>query len=77
MNEITEKIYQELKKKYKRSVITKKELAQELGCTISTIDKNMQNKSKNLPLYKKISDKGNGRVIFPIQEVAIFLAVNN
>lgn len=75
MNETAQKLYKELKEKYKRSIISKKELAQELGCTVGAIDQNMKKKNNILPSHKKMSL--NGRVFFPLAEVAIFLSAKD
>lgn len=74
MNESAKEIYQELKAKYHKSAISKRELAEELGCAESTINYYIS-KGINLPNYKKLQGKGNGgKVIFPLQEVAAFLS---
>lgn len=74
MNESAKEIYQELKTKYHKSAISKRELAEELGCAESTINYYIS-KGINLPNYKKLQGKGNGgKVIFPLQEVATFLS---
>ena len=73
MNEAVKDIYQDLKIKYKKSAINKRELAIELGCSVSIINYYIT-KGINLPNYKKLSGGGNGgRVLFPLQEVALFL----
>ena len=74
MNEAEKAIYQSLKFKYNKSALSKRELAGELGCSESTINYYI-GKGINLPNYKKLHGNGNGgKVIFPLQEVAIFLA---
>lgn len=73
MNDITKEIYHSLKHKYNKSAINKKELAQELGVSLSTINNNIV-KGINLPNYKKAFGSGTGgMVIFPLHEVATFL----
>lgn len=73
MNETVREIYQELRTKYQKSAIGKKELAKELGCSVSAIDYYIA-KGINLPNYKKLAGNGNGgKVLFPLQEVALFL----
>ncbi|HRG62261.1 MAG TPA: NUMOD1 domain-containing DNA-binding protein [Burkholderiales bacterium] len=73
---MSDKIYQELKAKYHKSAISKRELAEELGCSESTINYYIS-KGINLPNYKKLQGKGNGgKVIFPLHEVAVFLSKN-
>lgn len=75
MNETNIKeIFADLKSKYNKSTLTKSELAQELGCGVSTINYYIA-RGINLPNYKKLSGNGNGgKVLFPIGEVAIFLS---
>ncbi|MCC2644784.1 MAG: hypothetical protein K0R94_562 [Burkholderiales bacterium] len=73
MNEAVRDIYQDLKVKYQKSAINKRELAQELGCSVSIINYYIA-KGINLPNYKKLAGNGNGgKVLFPLQEVALFL----
>lgn len=73
MNETAKEIYQELRSKYQKSAINKRELATELGCSVSAIDYYIS-KGINLPNYRKLTGSGNGgRVLFPLQEVALFL----
>ena len=43
MNETTKQIYQDLKIKYQKSAISKRELATELGCSVSIILKKAVN----------------------------------
>ena len=76
MNETTKTIYQELLAKYNKSSIGKVELSNELGISVSTINYYL-NRGINLPNYRKLEGKGNGgRVIFPLQELALFLTHN-
>ena len=73
MNDTTKEIYQSLKATYNKSAIDKRELASELGCSVSIINYYLA-KGINLPNYKKFTGNGNGgKVLFPLQEVAIFL----
>lgn len=64
----------DLKKKYKKTALTTKEVANELGLSVNTIRFGMK-AGKGIPKYKKV---GGGvsrqRVIFPIIDVAKFLA---
>lgn len=74
MNELTSEIYQTLKTKYQKLALSKKELAIELGCAVSTINYYLA-KGINLPNYKKLQGKGNGgKILFPLLEVAVFLS---
>lgn len=61
-----------LKTKYKKLMLSKKELAQELGISESTINLYIS-KNTNLPDYKKMTDGKNSRVMFPLINVAQFL----
>lgn len=75
MDQSIKEIYLELSNKYKKSPITKRELAQELGIGLSTINYYLA-RGINLPNYRKMTSSGskNGKVLFPIQEVALFLS---
>lgn len=72
-NPQTTLIYQDLKSRYNKASINKKELANELGCSCSTIDLYMS-KSIGLPNYKKLGNAKNSKVIFNIIDVADFLS---
>lgn len=80
MDERTQLIYQALNQKYKKQALDKKELSQELGISVSTINYYLS-RGISLPDYKKLGGKivgGNGgRVLFPISEVARYLAATN
>lgn len=72
--ELLQDTINQLKSKYKKSTLTKSELAQELGIGLSTINYYLA-RGINLPNYKKLSGNGNGgKVLFPIQELALFLS---
>jgi transcriptional antiterminator len=77
MDEKTQVIYQALSQKYKKQALDKKELSQELGISVSTVNYYLA-KGRSLPNYKKLSGEnqgGNGgRILFPISEVAKYLA---
>ena len=73
MTDETRLIYDELKSRYRRSTISKKELAHELGVSYSTID-NYLARGYGIPNYKKLGDAKNAKVIFNIVDVANFLA---
>lgn len=66
-------IYDDLKNRYKRATISKKELANELGVSLSTID-NYIHRGVGIPPYKKLGNSSNARVIFNLVDVANFLA---
>jgi len=67
-----EKLYQYLIGKYNKMVISKKELAQELGVSKSTID-HCVTKNEGVPPFKKMGNAKNARVVFNIVDVAKFL----
>jgi len=67
-----EKLYNYLIKKYKRAVISKTEMADELGVSNSTIDLYLS-KGQGLPNYKKLGKAKNAKVVFNLIDVADFL----
>lgn len=69
----TEKIYLYLSKKYKRAVINKAEMADELGVSNSTLDLYIA-KGTGLPNYKKLGKAKNAKVVFNLFDVSDFLA---
>lgn len=71
----TQVIYDYLKSKYKRITIGKKELAHELGISMSTLDLYIS-KNMGIPRYKKLGNKANSRVVFNISDLAQFLTEN-
>ena len=72
MTERTQLIYDDLRTRYKAS-LSKKNLADELDVSISTIDKYMAH-GLGVPPYKKLGKSKNAKVIFNIIDVAEFLA---
>ena len=73
MNNTVKELFHALSAKYKKSALNKRELAQEIGCSVSAINYYIS-KGINLPHYKKFGGNGNGgKVLFPIHEVAVFL----
>ncbi|BAF70796.1 helix-turn-helix transcriptional regulator [Nitratiruptor sp. SB155-2] len=73
MTEKEKFIYDNLNRKYKRIVIGKRELAYELGVSVSTID-NYICRGYGIPPYKKLGTSNNAKVVFNLVDVAIFLA---
>lgn len=73
MNQQQELIYNDLKTRYKKATLSKREMANELGVSYSTID-NYISKGYNLPNYKKLGTAANAKIIFNIVDVAEFLA---
>lgn len=68
-----DKIYQELRKKYKRMTISKSEMSNELGISNSTLDSYLA-RGTGLPNYKKLGTAKNAKVIFNLLDVAEFLS---
>jgi len=66
-------IYESLRETYGKSGLSKVELANELGLGLSTVSKFMAD-GIGLPNYRKIGSSKNSRVIFPLTDVADFLA---
>lgn len=64
--------YQRLVEKYNKSVLTKKELSEELGISVSSINSYIV-KGTGIPQYTKIGTGTKGRVLFPIENVVEFL----
>jgi len=73
MNPQAQLIYQDLKTRYKKASLSKTELAQELGVSLSTIDKYKKD-GIGLPNYKKLGNAKNAKVIFNIIDVANYLS---
>lgn len=67
-----ERLYEYLLKKYKRAVISKVEMASELGISSSTLDLYIA-KGTGLPNYKKLGKAKNAKVVFSLLDVADFL----
>lgn len=73
MTNKTEVIYNDLKSRYKKSVLSKAEYANEVGQSVSTVDKRMKD-SLGVPPYKKLGSAKNATVVFNIIDVAEYLA---
>lgn len=67
-----DRLYEYLLKKYKRAVISKIEMASELGISSSTLDLYIA-KGTGLPNYKKLGKAKNAKVVFNLLDVADFL----
>ncbi len=70
---IAESIEENLYKRYKKITLSKKELAQEMGIGLSTLNKYLAN-GMGLPNYIKMGDSANSRVLFNIHDVAEFMS---
>jgi len=66
-------IYQDLKSRYKKATVNKKELASELGVSVSTVDLYIS-KNMGIPNYKKLGAAKNSKVVFTIIDLAEFLS---
>jgi len=73
MDNKTQIIYDDLQTRYKKSTLSKREMANELGISYSTIDGYIA-KGYGIPNYKKLGNAKNAKVIFNIVDVAEFLA---
>ena len=72
-NPQTELVYQDLKSRYNKATLTKKELANEFTVSTSTIDLYIS-KGIGIPNYKKLGTAKNAKVIFNIIDVAEYLS---
>ncbi|MFK2822529.1 helix-turn-helix transcriptional regulator [Arcobacter sp. YIC-80] len=68
-----EKLYEELSERYQKSTLTKKELASELGMSVSSIN-NYIVKGVGIPEYIKVGTGKNGKVLFPVVNVVDYLS---
>ena len=73
MNQQQELIYNDLKTRYNKSTLSKREMANELGISYSTIDGYIA-KGYGVPSYRKIGHQRNARVLFSLREVSEYLA---
>jgi len=72
MTDRTQLIYDDLRTRHKAS-LSKKNLADELDVSISTIDRHIAH-SLGLPAYKKLGKAKNAKVVFNIIDVALWLS---
>lgn len=70
---IEESILHDLQNRYKKSVLRKSELAQEIGVSVGAIN-NYICKGYGIPKYKKIGPAKNAPVVFPLIYVANYLS---
>jgi hypothetical protein len=68
----TQLMYQDLKSRYNKATLTKKELANEFTVSTSTIDLYIS-KGVGIPNYKKLGTAKNAKVVFNIIDVAEYL----
>jgi len=72
-NYLEESILSDLKERYNKSTLTKKELAHELSLSVSSINTYI-GKGVGLPSYRKIGESKNGTVVFPLICVAEYIS---
>ena len=72
-NPQTELVYQDLKSRYNKATLTKKELANAFTVSTSTIDLYIS-KGIGIPNYKKLGTAKNAKVVFNIIDVAEYLS---
>ncbi len=71
-NPQTKLMYEDLKSRYNKATLTKKELAKEFTVSTSTIDLYIS-KGIGIPNYKKLGTAKNAKVVFNIIDVAEYL----
>ena len=75
-NKINKKYYADyLLDKYKKLGLTRKETANEIGISLSFLDKLLR-EGTGLPTYKKIGNSQKPRVVFPVDAIADFMVLN-
>ena len=75
-NKIDKKFYTDyLLNKYSKLGLTRKETADELGISLSFLDKLLR-EGTGLPTYRKIGNSQKPRIVFPIDSVANFMVLN-
>lgn len=72
-NFLDQSIYNELQQRYNKATLNKKELASELGVSLSAVN-NCISQGYGIPDYLKLGDAKNARVVFPIICVVSFLS---
>jgi hypothetical protein len=69
----SKQIHQDLNDRYNKSTLTKKELADELGMSVSSINTYI-GKGEGIPQYIKVGNAKNGKVLFPVVNVVDYLS---
>ena len=69
----SEQIHNDLQQRYNKSTLTKKELANELGVSVSSINSYIV-KGTGIPEYIKVGTGKNGKVLFPVVNVVGYLS---
>ena len=73
MNDQAKTILEELRERYGKATLSKREMANELGVSMSTLDLYIS-KGYGIPNYKKLGKAKNAKMVFSIVDVAKFLA---
>ena len=66
-------IHEDLNNRYNKATLTKKELANELGMSVSSINTYIC-KGEGIPEYIKVGNAKNGKVLFPVVNVVDYLS---
>ena len=66
-------ILEDLTTRYNKSTLTKQELSNELGVSVSSINSYIV-KGEGIPEYVKVGTGRNGKVLFPIVNVVDYLS---
>ena len=69
----SEQIHNDLKQRYNKSTLTKKELSNELGVSVSSINSYIV-KGTGIPEYIKVGTGKNGKVLFPVVNIVQYLS---
>ncbi len=76
-NKIDKKYYVDhLIKKYGKLGLTRQETADELGISLSFLDKLLR-EGIGLPAYRKIGKSQKPRIVFPVDAIAEFMILNS
>ncbi len=76
-NTVDKKYYADyLLNKYKKLGLNRKETAEELGISLSFLDKLLR-EGTGLPTYRKIGRSQKPRIVFPVDSVANFMVLNS
>ena len=70
---LNQEILKDLKTRYKKSTLTKKELSNELSMSLSSINQYIS-MGIGLPNYLKLGSGVNSRVVFPVINVVEYLS---
>ena len=66
-------IHNDLNNRYQKATLTKNELANELGMSVSSINTYIC-KGEGIPGYIKVGNAKNGKVLFPIVNIVDYLS---